>query len=110
MLIYGGVAFRLPAIQMRPDRLGDNFYYLGFIYTLASLSAALLQLRSGTQIDELLGNFWHCLDHDHRRCVAGTRFSLCRCEENATTLKPTSRRDLASASADLRAQLVLFAA
>jgi hypothetical protein len=34
---------------MRLDRLGDNFYYLGFIYTLASLTAALLQLRGGIE-------------------------------------------------------------
>src|SRR5215204_6054768 len=57
MLLYGFAAFRLPTVQIRPDRLGDNFYYLGFIYTLASLSAALIQLRSEPQIEELLGNF-----------------------------------------------------
>jgi hypothetical protein len=39
MLGYGLVAYRIPAVQLRLDRLGDNFYYLGFIYTLASLSA-----------------------------------------------------------------------
>jgi hypothetical protein len=46
MLGYGLVAYRIPAVQLRLDRLGDNFYYLGFIYTLASLSAAILQLRN----------------------------------------------------------------
>src|SRR3954451_3721457 len=30
MVLYGVIAFRLPAVQIRPDRLGDNFYYLGF--------------------------------------------------------------------------------
>src|SRR5258707_14782977 len=47
MLLYGFVAFQFRRVRLRPDRLGDNFYYLGFIYTLASLSAALLQLRGG---------------------------------------------------------------
>src|SRR5262245_22034691 len=42
MIVYGVAAFRMPGMQARLDRLGDNFYYLGFIYTLASLSAALL--------------------------------------------------------------------
>jgi hypothetical protein len=45
MILYGALAWRLPTIQLRPDRLGDNFYYLGFIYTLGSLSATLLQKR-----------------------------------------------------------------
>src|SRR5262245_21944884 len=57
MVAYGFVAFRMPTVQIRPDRLGDNFYYLGFIYTLGSLCAALLQLRSNPEIEELLGNF-----------------------------------------------------
>jgi hypothetical protein len=39
------------------DRLGDNLYYLGFIYTLASLSAALLQLDVNSDLKAILGNF-----------------------------------------------------
>jgi hypothetical protein len=37
MIIYGVVAYRIPAVSLRLDRLGDNFYYLGFIFTLASM-------------------------------------------------------------------------
>src|SRR3954452_8970704 len=33
MLMYGFVAFQFRKVRLRPDRLGDNFYYLGFIYT-----------------------------------------------------------------------------
>ena len=36
---------------------GDNFYYLGFIYTLASLSAALVELRTGINSTAILGAF-----------------------------------------------------
>src|SRR5579859_8237734 len=57
MVLYGIFAWRMPTVQIRPDRLGDNFYYLGFIYTLASLSATLIEIRNGPQIEELLGNF-----------------------------------------------------
>ena len=46
MIAYGFFAFQFRRVRLRPDRLGDNFYYLGFVYTLASLSAALLQLRA----------------------------------------------------------------
>jgi hypothetical protein len=57
MLAYGVAAYHIPAVRLRLDRLGDNFYYLGFIYTLASLSAALVQMRSGIEVDAVLGNF-----------------------------------------------------
>src|ERR1700722_8663711 len=57
MIAYGFTAFQFRRVRLRPDRLGDNFYYLGFVYTLASLSAALLQLRGGAKIEELLGSF-----------------------------------------------------
>src|SRR5215467_1091896 len=45
MVGYGLIAYRIPEVHIRLDRLGDNFYYLGFIFTLASLSTALIQLR-----------------------------------------------------------------
>src|SRR6266487_1357745 len=59
MVMYGIVAFQFRRVRMRPDRLGDNFYYLGFVYTLASLSAALLQIQiqKNASIDDLLGSF-----------------------------------------------------
>jgi len=56
MLAYGLVAYQLPKVRMRLDRLGDNFYYLGFLYTLASLSAALIQLQQSISIDDVLGS------------------------------------------------------
>src|SRR2546423_14860323 len=39
MFVYGVIAFRISTVQMRPDRFGDNLYYLRFGYTLASPSA-----------------------------------------------------------------------
>lgn len=104
MILYGIVAFRLPAIQMRPDRLGDNFYYLGFIYTLASLSAALFQLQSDPNIEELLGNFGIALITTVVGVAGRVLFAQMRGELDE--VEERVRRDLASASADLRAQLV----
>ena len=78
MVVYGFVAFQYRRVRLRPDRLGDNFYYLGFIYTLASLSAALLQLRAGARIEELLGSFGIAL-FTTIIGIAG-RVLLCSCE------------------------------
>jgi hypothetical protein len=105
MLIYGVVAFQMPTVQMRPDRLGDNFYYLGFIYTLASLSAALLQLRAAPDIEELLGNFGIALVTTIVG-VAG-RVLFVQMRGQLDEIEERVRRDLVAASTDLRAQLSL---
>ena len=42
---------------VRADRLGDNCYYLGLVYTLASLIASLIAINNGADVNALLGNF-----------------------------------------------------
>jgi hypothetical protein len=103
MVIYGFVAFQFRRIRLRPDRLGDNFYYLGFIYTLASLSAALLQIRRGASIDDLLGSFGIAL-FTTIIGVAG-RVLFVQMRGDIDEVEDEVRKDLLSASADLRAQL-----
>jgi hypothetical protein len=45
-------------LKVRLDVLGDNLYYLGFLYTLVSLSFSLYTLGKGTaDINNLLENF-----------------------------------------------------
>jgi hypothetical protein len=105
MLGYGGLAYRLPKVQMRIDRLGDNFYYLGFIYTLASLSAALIQLREGVAVETLLGSFGIAL-FTTIVGVAG-RVIFVQMRGELDDVEERVRRDLLAASADLRSQLSL---
>jgi F0F1-type ATP synthase membrane subunit b/b' len=76
---------------------------LGFIYTLASLSAALLQLRGGARIEELLGSFGIAL-FTTIVGVAG-RVLFVQMRGDIDEVEDEVRKDLLSASADLRAQL-----
>jgi hypothetical protein len=46
---YAVTASRTDAFRSNPDRLGDNCYYMGFLFTLASLSAALVALQRDTE-------------------------------------------------------------
>lgn len=103
MLIYGFTAFQFRRVRMRPDRLGDNFYYLGFVFTLASLSAALLLIRNGGNIDDLLGSFGIAL-FTTIVGIAG-RVLFVQMRGDIDEVEDEVRRDLLSASADLRAQL-----
>jgi hypothetical protein len=105
MVLYGVMSWRLPTVQIRPDRLGDNFYYLGFIYTLASLSATLVEMESAPRIEELLGNFGIALTTTVLGVAGRVLFVQMRGELD--DIEARVRRDLAAASADLRAQLVL---
>jgi hypothetical protein len=52
---YAVLAYRQ---GMRPDSLGDNCYYMGFLFTLTSLAVALIALNSyaAGQRDDLLEN------------------------------------------------------
>ena len=46
-----------PVFRFRLDQTGDNLYYLGFIYTLCSLSVALWNVALGATADEILRAF-----------------------------------------------------
>ena len=103
MLIYGLIALQMPMVRLRPDRLGDNFYYLGFIFTLASLSAALFQFREGIQINDILGGFGIALVTTIVGIIGRVVFLQMRSEID--DVEEAVRRDLATTAATLRAQL-----
>ena len=56
MILYLIVTI-LPVFGFRLDQTGDNLYYLGFIYTLCSLSVALWKVARGASADEILQAF-----------------------------------------------------
>ncbi len=63
ILLYALIAGLAGWFAAEPDRLGDNCYYLGFLFTLASLSAALIAVEQqpralrGDLIEALIGSF-----------------------------------------------------
>lgn len=107
MIVYGIIAYRIPAVHLRLDRLGDNFYYLGFIFTLASMSAALLQLqlRRGADIEAMLGSFGIALFTTI--IGVGGRVLFVQMRGEIDEVEAAVRRELLEASADLKAQLSL---
>lgn len=57
IVVYGLAVGLLPALKIREDQLGDNCYYLGFLYTLTSLSWALWKFAEFNDIGEIIANF-----------------------------------------------------
>jgi hypothetical protein len=90
-------------VRLRLDRLGDNFYYLGFIYTLASLSAALVELRSGVNSSAILGAFGTALVTTIVGIAGRVIFVQMRSEID--TVEEEIRREIAEGSTQLKGQL-----
>jgi hypothetical protein len=103
MLTYGIVAYRTNEVRLRVDRLGDNFYYLGFIYTLASLSEALIELQSQTDVERLLGSFGIALITTIVGIAGRVMFAQMR--EEIDHVEAETRRQLQKSSDLLRQQL-----
>jgi len=105
MILYGWIAYMIPTVHMRLDRLGDNFYYLGFIYTLASLSAALLQLRAGADdFNAILGSFGIALITTIVGIAGRVIFVQMRSEFDDA--EPKVRQEILEAASSLKAQLL----
>lgn len=103
MIAYGILAYRIPAVKMRSDRLGDNFYYMGFIFTLASMSAALIQLRTGEDVSALIGSFGIALVSTILGIAGRVTFVQMRTE--VEDIEERVRQDLLNAASELRGQL-----
>lgn len=101
MVVYGVFAYNVPAVRLRPDRLGDNFYYMGFIYTLASMSAALVQLDVlHSALDALIGSFGIALF----TTIAGIagRVVFVQMREDIDDTEERARRDILEAYMKLK--------
>ena len=57
MLLYLAVVLLQPAFRLRDDQTADNFYYLGFLYTLGSLAMALWRFLEGDRAETVLESF-----------------------------------------------------
>jgi uncharacterized phage infection (PIP) family protein YhgE len=54
MVVYGLVQWSGGQYEYQEDRLGDNIYYLGFLFTLVSLMISLLALQQGSILSSVL--------------------------------------------------------
>jgi hypothetical protein len=62
IVAYWAIVAAVPLLRIREDQLGDNCYYLGFLFTLASLAYALYQFggvsgQGGGDVDQIVANF-----------------------------------------------------
>jgi methyl-accepting chemotaxis protein len=57
IIAYWAIVAAVPVLRIREDQLGDNCYYLGFLFTLSSLAYALYQFGGTGDVDQIVANF-----------------------------------------------------
>ena len=57
MLCYAAALLLARSLRLRDDQSGDNLYYMGFLFTLTSLGAALMHFSAARAAEEIVRNF-----------------------------------------------------
>ncbi len=103
MSVYALVVIFARRLRLRDDQTGDNFYYMGFIFTLTSLAISLYQFGRGGHVDEIVSNFGIAVSST----IAGIAFRIFfnQVRRDPVEVEQASRLDLADASRKVRREL-----
>lgn len=104
MAFYAVLAFVTKRYRIREDKVGDNLYYLGFLYTLVSLSHALWAFNpDGSGAIDIITNFGIAIFTTIIGLAGRVFFNQMR--EDPLEYEREARQSLAQATNELRAQL-----
>jgi len=104
ILLYAAIALVAKRYRIREDRVGDNCYYLGFLYTLVSLAYALHAYDpSGAGAADIITNFGIAIFTTIIGLALRVLFNQMR--EDPVEYEREARYSLAEASRELRARL-----
>lgn len=103
MLAYAAMIVFVRGLRLRNDQTGDNFYYMGFIFTLVSLGVSLYQYSSGAGVDEIIRNFGIAIASTITGIVLRIMFNQLR--RDPVEIEAVSRLELAEAARRVRREL-----
>jgi uncharacterized phage infection (PIP) family protein YhgE len=103
MLIYAALISRYGSGRLRSDQAGDNCYYLGLIYTLASLAYAIVTFDPANTATTIVQGFGIALATTIVGLVLRVVFNQGR--PDLEEVESTARRDLVDAVARLKTEL-----
>ena len=92
-----------PALRLRNDQTADNFYYMGFIFTLVSLGVSLFQYSSGGGVDEIIRNFGIAIASTIAGITLRIIFNMMR--RDPGEIEHVSRLELADAARKVRREM-----
>ena len=105
VVLMGSYALLLvdwPDLRPRYDFAGDNFYYLGFLYTLISLAISLYQFNTEGATSSIITNFGLALTSTILGLAGRILLNQPQDEDGA---EASAREDLARANRRLRAEM-----
>lgn len=100
---YSVAIFLFRRLRLRDDQTGDNFYYMGFIFTLTSLAVSLVQYGTGGGVDEIVRNFGVAISSTIAGIVFRILFNLTR--RDPVEVEHLSRIELSDAARRVRHEL-----
>lgn len=103
MLGYAAMIVFARGLRLRSDQTGDNFYYMGFIFTLVSLGTSLYQYSTGGGVDDIIRNFGVAVASTIAGIILRIMFNQVR--RDPIEFEAASRLDLAEASRKVRREL-----
>ncbi|MBT5378977.1 MAG: hypothetical protein HOL08_07980 [Opitutae bacterium] len=104
MFAYAGMAFWTKRYRLREDKVGDNIYYLGFLYTLTSLAFALYTFANAeSPAEKIISDFGIAIATTIVGLVGRVFFNQMR--EDPIEYEREARSSLAEATNEMRSQL-----
>lgn len=103
MLVYAGLISRYGSGRLRSDQAGDNCYYLGLIYTLASLAYAIFTFDPANTATTIVQGFGIALATTIVGLVLRVIFNQGR--PDLEEVESGARRDLIDAVARMKTEL-----
>ncbi len=100
---YAAIVHFVPRLRLREDQLGDNCYYLGFLFTLLSLSWALWEFANNGSEADIVANFGLALGST----IAGVllRVSINQSRKDVLETEIDARMELSRSVTRLRVQI-----
>jgi methyl-accepting chemotaxis protein len=103
MVAYALVITLSRSLRMRDDQLGDNLYYMGFLFTLTSLGVSLYQFSASRAAEEIVQNFGIAIGSTI--AGIGLRVIFNQMRRDPIEIERTMRLELAEAARRVRREL-----
>lgn len=103
LLLYAATVKFVPLFRLREDQAGDNCYYLGFLFTLVSLSLALIDFVQEGGTETIVESFGIALASTILGLALRVAFNQMR--QDPVEVEREARLELAGATQRLRAEL-----
>ena len=103
MLAYALLILLARNLRLRDDQSGDNFYYMGFLFTLTSLGVSLYQFSAARAAEEIVQNFGIAISSTI--AGIGLRVVFNQMRRDPVEVERTMRLELAEAARRVRREL-----